>query len=115
MFRLLLPHVRAIRRVNVQTVLPSSLQGLAILADNLRWCWDDVTLDLFREIDSELFRHVGNDPVQLLADVTSSRLDECAKNQDYVTRVQRAVANLNDYLTRNSWYQSLDASSPRAI
>lgn len=115
MFRLLLPHVRAIRRVNVQTVLPSSLQGLAILADNLRWCWDDVTLDLFREIDSELFRHVGNDPVQLLADVTSSRLDECAKNQDYVTRVQRAVENLNDYLTRNSWYQTLDVSSPKAI
>lgn len=113
--RLLLPHVRAIRRVNVQTVLPSSLQGLATLADNLRWCWDDVTLDLFRDIDPELFQQVGNDPVQLLADVSSSRLEESARNQDYVTRVQSAVANLNDYLTRNSWYQSLDASSPRAI
>ncbi len=115
MLRLLLEHVRAIRRVNVQTVLPSSLEGLATLAGNLRWCWDDVTLNLFSEIDPQLFREVGDDPVQLLADVAASRLEELAQNPDYVNRVHMAVTGLNEYLSRSAWYQTLDSSAPKAI
>lgn len=107
--------MRAIRRVNVQTVLPASLSGLATLAGNLRWSWDDETLNIFRDIDPALFALVGDDPVQLLADVTNERLVELAQDHGFVQRVQSAVTNLEHYLNRNAWYQTLDQSAPKAI
>ncbi len=42
--------VKAIRRFNVRTVLPSRIEGLGVLASNLRWSWHPPTRDLFESI-----------------------------------------------------------------
>ena len=48
--------VRAIRRFNVQPVLPESLHPLRELAFNLRWSWHQETKELFRAIDPALWQ-----------------------------------------------------------
>ena len=46
-----MPHVKAIRRFSVRTVLPEPIEALGDLASNLRWSWHPPTRDLFQRID----------------------------------------------------------------
>ena len=107
--------MRAIRRFNVRTVLPQPLLGLGELAGNLRWSWDSETLEIFRAIDPAIFESVNGDPMRVLSDVPSSRLNELAANTSFVNRVEAARASLHNYLNRDSWYRGLGDRAPRAI
>lgn len=107
--------MRAIRRFNVRTVLPQPLLGLGELAGNLRWSWDSETLEIFRAIDPAIFESVNGDPMRVLSDVPSSRLNELAANTSFVNRVEASRASLHNYLNRDSWYRGLGERAPRAI
>lgn len=107
--------MRAIRRFNVRTVLPAPLTGLGELAGNLRWSWDCTTRDLFRDIDPALFESLNSDPMRMLSEVPSARLTAMAADSAYVSRVEAARADLQKYLTGDSWYRSLGERAPNAI
>lgn len=109
------PIVRAIRRFNVRTVLPDALEGLDVLAHNLRWSWHAPTREVFRAIDPQLWDAIGDDPMRLLSEVSSERLEELAADEGYVEWVRQAREDLRDYLEREHWYQHRGEDSPRAI
>ncbi len=100
--------MKAIRRFTVRTVLPASLGALADLAANLRWSWHQPTRDLFRDVAPDLWDDLGKDPVALLGEVSSSRLDELAADTAFVARADALRDELNAYLTEPRWYQTLD-------
>jgi starch phosphorylase len=54
--------------------IPEPLSRLRELAFNLLWSWDENLRDVFLRIDRELFESLGQDPVQLLAQVLGPRL-----------------------------------------
>ena len=62
---------------------------------------------MFASIDPELWDRVGRDPVALLGEVTPGRLDELARDDEFVGRLDRLAADLHDYLTKPLWYQEL--------
>ncbi len=97
--------MRAIRRFTVRAVLPPSIQGLAELANNLRWVWHEPTRQLFSDIDPELFTALGGDPVRLLAEVSTERLAELAADPAFTSRTAMLVQDLRTYLTGDRWYQ----------
>lgn len=76
---------------------------------NLRWSWDRPTQDLFASIDDTLWQRTGGDPVALLGAVSPHRLDELAADQDFLSRLDAADADLQQYLTQSLWYQQQPA------
>ncbi|WP_433756972.1 alpha-glucan family phosphorylase [Nocardia sp. CA-135398] len=107
--------MKALRRFTVRAHLPERLAALGELSTNLRWSWHWATQDLFAELDPELWRELGHDPVRMLGEVPASRLDELAADADYVGRVDAAAADLRDYLTRPGWFQRQTDEPVRGI
>jgi starch phosphorylase len=107
--------MKAIRRFTVRTVLPDALTPLAELAANLRWAWHPQTGDVFAEIDGALWEACGHDPARFLGEVSAERLAEIAQNQGMVDWIHRTRDDLQTYLTKSGWYQSLGDRAPRSI
>lgn len=97
--------MKALRRFTVRAHLPDRLAALERLSINLRWSWDKPTQDLFADIDPKLWQQIGCDPVALLGGVKPSRLDELARDDAFVRRLDDLAADLDDYLSRPLWYQ----------
>lgn len=72
---------------------------------NLRWSWRRETRELFRDIDPVRWETAEETPLQLLAAVPASRLFELAEDADFRTRIEKEVAELEDYLSIGLWYQ----------
>jgi len=102
------PIVRAIRRFTVRPVLPEPLSALGPLAVNLRWSWHPETQDVFRAIDPEMWEQTNRDPVRLLGAVGPERLADLASDKKFLKMLELAAADLDDYLTGDRWFQSLD-------
>ena len=107
--------VRAIRRFSVRPVLPEPLNGLGVLANNLRWAWHAETQDVFEVVDPQLWRAVGGDPVRLLGEVGADRLAALAKDRKFLRRLELAVADLKDYTDADRWFQAESGSPVKAI
>ncbi|HET9760553.1 MAG TPA: alpha-glucan family phosphorylase [Nocardioidaceae bacterium] len=110
--------MRAIRRFTVRPVLPEALHALGELAGNLRWSWHPETQDLFASVDATKWEKSGRDPVRFLGAVPARRLDELAADQDFLTRLADARANLERYMTGDRWYQkhaNAEADLPSSI
>ena len=107
--------MRAIRRFTVRTVLPSALQGLDDLAQNLRWSWHAPARDLFAGIDPDLWAAVKGDPVALLGSLGPEGLAALVADDGFVQRVQDARRDLDRYLTEPRWYQGAGAELPSSI
>jgi glycogen phosphorylase len=89
----------------VRTVLPEPIAALGELASNLRWSWHTPTRDLFAGLDEARWHRVKHDPVALLGDLPTQRLQELADDPGFVRRVLDAEADLRQYLTEDRWYQ----------
>jgi glycogen phosphorylase len=99
--------VKALRRFTVRTRLPHELAPLLELVMNLRWSWHPPTQDLFAAVDPATWDAVEHDPVRLLGEVPADRMKALAADSAFLARLGAAHADLQDYLTRPRWYQSL--------
>ncbi|OLT40379.1 glycogen phosphorylase [Saccharomonospora sp. CUA-673] len=98
--------MRAVRRFTVHARVPDQLAGLTALATNLRWTWHPPTRDLFASMDDPLFRRI-RDPLRMLTEMPGGRLEEFARDEDFLARTRAAVDDLHRYLTEPRWYQRL--------
>ncbi|EWT02263.1 glycogen phosphorylase [Intrasporangium oryzae NRRL B-24470] len=97
--------MKAIRRFSVRTVLPARIEGLGVLASNLRWSWHPPTRDLFESIDPRKWADANEDPVKLLSRLSTDELAALAADDGFVSRVSAAKDDLDHYLTHERWYQ----------
>ncbi len=108
--------VRAIRRFTVRPVLPEPLSALGELAGNLRWSWHPGTQDVFAAVDPDLWEGVGRDPVRLLGEVGTARLEQLSDDAVFRERLDAAAADLRGYLDAPRWYQrTIGDDGPRSI
>ncbi|HET9079564.1 MAG TPA: alpha-glucan family phosphorylase, partial [Trebonia sp.] len=111
--------MRAIRRFTVRVTLPQPLAPLHDLMLNLRWSWHPPTVELFESIDPAGWAVSGGDPVAMLSSMRPAQLTALAANQDFLHRLDAAVADLRNYTQEPRWYQTGGAgeaqSLPRAI
>src|SRR5262245_51018303 len=77
---------------------------------NLRWSWHAPTRELFAAADPEVWERVRHDPVRLLGELSSERLDQLAVDPEFRARLDAAAADLASYLTAPRWYQFLAGS-----
>lgn len=86
--------------------LPKELQKLEDLAFNLWFSWNPDVRDLFREIDVDLWRSCGRNPVQFLYDVEAEKLTAKANDSSFVEKVNKSWNRYNEYLNNTKTHFS---------
>jgi starch phosphorylase len=99
--------------------LPQPLAPLHDLMLNLRWSWHPPTVELLQSIDPAGWAASGADPVAMLSSMRPAQLSALAANEDFLWRLNAAVADLRGYTEQPRWYQAAAAgdaeSLPKAI
>jgi starch phosphorylase len=86
-------------------ILPERIEGLAAMAGNLSWSWNRRARSLFGAVDRPLWRQYRHNPVALLRHITSDRLEECAKDPEFVAAYDLVMAELGREKTRDgTWF-----------
>jgi starch phosphorylase len=106
--------VRAIRRFTVRVTLPQPLAPLHELMLNLRWSWHPPTVELFESIDRAGWAASAGDPVAMLSSLRPGQLGALAANEDFLRRLDAAVADLRAYTAEPRWYQLANAGEALA-
>jgi starch phosphorylase len=95
--------------------LPRRLEPLHDLMLNLRWSWHPATVELLRSIDPQAWADSGGDPVAMLSALRPGRLADLAADEDFLRRLDAAVADLDSYKNEPRWYQSGGAGPATAL
>ena len=88
------------RDITVKSELPSKLKPLEELAKNLWWVWNSEAKDLFRDLNPELWRSTGENPVMVLQQLSSERLDEVIADKDMMGRLKHVYGMFKDYMAK---------------
>jgi glycogen phosphorylase len=91
--------------------LPPNLERLRGIAYNLWWCWEPEAIELFVRIDRPLWEKTGQNPVQVLGQVSQFRLEALAKDDSFLAHLERVHEKFVDYMTTNSWWDK-NANAP---
>ena len=67
------------KEVTVKSRIPESLKMLEIMARNIWWAWNFEATELFRDLDPELWKECGQNPVLLLERMSYEKLEALAK------------------------------------
>jgi starch phosphorylase len=84
--------------------IPPPLHAIARLATNLRWVWNHATDRVWEALAPDVWHQTRN-PILVIQNTARSRLEELARNRDFVDRVQQLDHDLLEYLARPSWFQ----------
>ncbi len=88
------------RDLKVHTELPAKLKCLDELAHNLWWSWNSEGKRLFHDIDRELWRSTGENPVLLLQKLSFERIQELANDEAMVNRIKYVYKSFKDYMKK---------------
>ncbi|MDE6534880.1 MAG: alpha-glucan family phosphorylase [Muribaculaceae bacterium] len=86
------------RDVTVKTNLPEALKPLEAIARNLWWVWNSDGKNLFRDLDPNLWRATGENPVMVLQRLSSERLQEIIADADLMARIKKAHKLFEEYM-----------------
>ena len=84
--------------VMIHRSIPERLGALEELCQNLWWCWHDEARELFRMIDTDLWRQCGHNPIALLDSIPLSRYQELENDEDFVRKLQEVYAEFRNYM-----------------
>ncbi len=85
--------------IDIKPALPQEFAGLHTLARNYAWSWIPEIKSIFSEIDEELFRRLGSNPVAFLNAVPSSTWRALSRDQSFIQRVHDAVERFAEYMS----------------
>jgi glycogen phosphorylase len=85
--------------------LPKRLTRLSELAYNLWWTWQPESARLFRRLDVDLWERLGHNPILMLREVGRPRLNQLAKDNEYLAAYDRVFAKFDAYMnqTDDTW------------
>ena len=86
------------KRIIVKSKLPSNLNHLNDLSQNLWWTWDDEAQELFEFIDPELWNVCEHNPAILFEQVNYSKLINLSKDKDYVGKIKTVYERYKKYI-----------------
>jgi starch phosphorylase len=85
--------------------LPERIAGLAVIATNLWWSWSREARELFRSIDEVVWHATRHNPIALLQQVSPERVDECARDPQFLARYDGLLAELERAMSRaGTWF-----------
>ncbi|NCC10522.1 MAG: glycosyltransferase family 1 protein [Bacteroidia bacterium] len=86
------------KEVTVKSCVPEELQKLSELARNV-WCaWNAEAIDLFRDLDPELWKECGHNPVLLLERLSYEKLEAISKDKVILRKMNEVYAMFREYM-----------------
>lgn len=86
------------RDVHVHSSLPAKLRPLEEIAHNIWWTWSDEAKDVFNLLDLEEYEKHDKNPVALLQNLKSERIDELVKDEAIIERINKVHKSFKDYM-----------------
>jgi starch phosphorylase len=86
------------RTITVKSNLPAELEGLHTVARNLWWSWDTNARELWRELDIELWRSTGHNPVAMLETMSLDKLNSIVADKALMAKVEDVIARFKAYM-----------------
>ncbi|MGM9813008.1 MAG: alpha-glucan family phosphorylase [Muribaculaceae bacterium] len=86
------------RNITVKSELPNGLKKLEELSKNLWWVWNSEAKSIFRELDSELWRSTGENPVMVLQQLSSDRTEQILNDKDLMARIEKVYTDFKSYM-----------------
>lgn len=84
--------------LNVKSNLPERVKKLDEIARNIWWVWNSDAKDIFRNINSEIWKESQSNPIKLLNKLTLSQLNELCDNPAFVEKVDTLHKKFSDYI-----------------
>ncbi len=86
------------RNIIVKSELPDKLKKLDELSKNLWWVWNSEGKTLFHDLDRDLWRSTGENPVLMLQKMSSERFDEIVNDKVMLARIDSVYDNFKKYM-----------------
>lgn len=86
------------KEVTVKSRIPAELEKLSEIARNIWWAWNFEATELFRDLDPELWKECGQNPVLLLERMSYEKLEALAKDKVILRRMNEVYTKFRDYL-----------------
>ncbi len=86
------------RTFSVKSKLPAELVDLKTVAHNMWWSWDANARELWRQLDIDLWRSVGHNPVALLETMSLDKLNAIVADEQLMERVNDVVTRFKAYM-----------------
>ncbi len=86
------------RTMTVRAELPEALKPLEELSKNLWWVWNSEGKSLFRDIDHDLWRSTGENPVMMLQRLSYARFQEIISDARMMERIHSVYAQFRAYM-----------------
>ena len=86
------------KEVTVKSRIPVELEKLSEIARNIWWAWNFEATELFRDLDPELWKECGQNPVLLLERMSYEKLEALAKDKVILRRMNDVYTKFRDYL-----------------
>ena len=94
-------------KITVNPQLPKRIEKLSEISNNLWWSWNTEFLRLFKIIDRDLWETCEKNPVKFLKLVSQDRLEQIAKNTEFLKEYDRLSKQFEDYMnSKNTWFSN---------
>jgi len=84
------------------------------LTQNLWWTWKPEVRTIFRDLDLDLYHKAHRNPMSVLKQITPEQLEKRAADVDVPARVDRALRQLQEYLTAPTTWGLTHAGAMRS-
>lgn len=86
------------RNFTVKAELPNGLKKLEELSKNLWWVWNSEAKTIFRELDPDLWRSTGENPVMVLQKLDSDRAEQILNDAGMMSRIENVYNDFKAYM-----------------
>ena len=86
------------KEVNVKSHIPAELACLSEMARNIWWSWTPEARDMFKSLDPALWKECGHNPVLLLERLSYETLEEMAKDEAVLARINNVYKMFRAYM-----------------
>ena len=86
------------KEVTVKSRIPAELEKLSEISRNIWWAWNFEATELFRDLDPELWKECGQNPVLLLERMRYEKLEALAKDKVILRRMNDVYTKFRDYM-----------------
>ncbi|MDR3117984.1 MAG: glycosyltransferase family 1 protein [Mediterranea sp.] len=84
--------------VTVRSTVPAELEKLVEISRNIWWSWNYEATELFNDLDPELWKESGHNPVLLLERMSYEKLETLSENKTILKRMNDVYAKFRNYM-----------------
>ncbi len=89
---------------NIKPVIPKKLEKLVELAKNIRWAWNHESIELFRQMDKDLWEDSQHNPYKMLGMMKQEVLDELAQDEAFLAQYRRVLEDYELYMSKATYF-----------